>query len=142
MSKVQRSSSAIVQQRARQMRFALTPSEAALWEALRGGRLGVKFRRQVAIGCYIADFLAPRACLIVEVDGAYHAQRRAADARRDRALGRLGYRVLRIDAAVVLGSFPAAIERVRVALGAKPSVAAPRGRRRQATRFVETQPRQ
>ncbi len=66
MLKAQRSSSAVVQQRARQMRFALTPSEAALWEVLRRGQLGVKFRRQVAIGRYIADFCAPRDRLIVE----------------------------------------------------------------------------
>jgi very-short-patch-repair endonuclease len=116
MLKAQRSSSAIVQQRARQMRFALTPSEAALWEAVRCGQLGVKFRRQVAIGRYIADFLAPRARLVVEVDGPYHARRRAADARRDRALGRLGYSVLRLDAALVMSRLPEAVALVREAL--------------------------
>ena len=116
MLKVQRSSSAIVQQRARQMRFALTPSEAALWAQLSGRKLGVKFRRQVAIGRYIADFCAPAARLIVEVDGAYHARRRAADARRDRALGRLGYRVLRLEAALVMSRLPDAVAQVRDAL--------------------------
>ena len=100
------------------MRFALTPSEAALWEALRRGRLGVKFRRQVAVGDYIADFCAPRARLIVEVDGGYHARRVAADERRDRALRRLGYRVLRLDAALVMSRLPEAVARVREVLGA------------------------
>ena len=98
------------------MRFALTPSEDALWKALRRTQLGVKFRRQVAIGRYIADFCAPAARLIVEVDGAYHARRRAADARRDRALGRLGYRVFRLDAALVMSRLPEAVARVREAL--------------------------
>ncbi len=66
MLKAQRSSSAIVQQHARQMRFALTPSEAALWAQLSGRKLGVQFRRQVVVGGrFIADFLAPSARLIV-----------------------------------------------------------------------------
>ena len=107
MWKGQRSSSAVVQQRARQMRFALTPSEAAL---------GVQFRRQVAIGRYIADFCAPSVRLMVEVDGGYHAGRAAADARRDRALVRLGYRVLRLPAALVLSRPAEAVARVRAAL--------------------------
>jgi very-short-patch-repair endonuclease len=35
---------------ARRMLHAPTPSEAALWEALRGGALGVAFKRQVPLG--------------------------------------------------------------------------------------------
>jgi hypothetical protein len=33
------------------------------------------------IGRFIVDFLAPRQCLVVEVDGGYHATRAGADAR-------------------------------------------------------------
>jgi very-short-patch-repair endonuclease len=76
--------------RARYMRFEPTASEAALWRALSGKRLGVAFRRQVPIGRYIVDFLAPSARLVVEVDGGYHARRATADARRDAALRRAG----------------------------------------------------
>jgi very-short-patch-repair endonuclease len=47
--------------------------------------------------------------LVVEVDGGYHAGRAEADARRDRALGRAGYTVLRLDAAVVMGDLEAAV---------------------------------
>jgi very-short-patch-repair endonuclease len=43
-------------------------------------------------------------------------QRVAADARRDRALSRLGYRVLRLDAALVMARLPEAVARVRDAL--------------------------
>jgi very-short-patch-repair endonuclease len=50
------------------------------------------------------------------VDGGYHARRRAADARRDRALVQLGYRVLRLPAALVLGEPLEAVARVRQAL--------------------------
>jgi very-short-patch-repair endonuclease len=54
------------------------------------------------LGRFVADFVAQSARLGVEVDGDYHARRRAADARGDRGLVRLGYRVLRFEAALVL----------------------------------------
>ena len=98
------------------MRFAPTASEERLWSAIRGRQLGVQFRRQVPIGRYIVDFLAPEARLVVEVDGGYHERRAGADARRERALRRAGYRVLRIESEVVNGELPAAVARIRGAL--------------------------
>jgi very-short-patch-repair endonuclease len=99
------------------MRVNSTVSERALWEQLRANRLGVAFRRQVPIaGKYIVDFLAPSARLIVEVDGGYHSRRVAADARRDRKLVRLGYRVLHLEAEVVTRQLPVAVARIREAL--------------------------
>ena len=59
------------------------------------------FKCQVTVDRYIVDFLAPAAKLVVEVDGGVHSLRRTRDARRDRVLQRLGYRVLRIDAELV-----------------------------------------
>jgi very-short-patch-repair endonuclease len=67
-------------------------------------------------GRYIADFVAQAAGLVVEVDGAAHVGRRSADARRDRVLRRLGYRVLRLPARLVMRDPQAALARVRVAL--------------------------
>lgn len=94
-----------------------TESESLLWEAIRAKRLGVVFRRQVVVaGKYIADYLAPSVNLIVEVDGGYHACRVVADARRDRDLGRLGYRVLHLDAALVVRQLPLALQVIREAL--------------------------
>jgi very-short-patch-repair endonuclease len=103
------------------MREAATASERALWQLLRGGQLGVVFRRQVPLlGFCIADFLAARARLVVEVDGPYHATaaRRRADARRDRRLCRAGYRVLRLTAEEVLEQPARALARVVAALAA------------------------
>lgn len=98
-------------------RHAPTESEARLWEALRGSALGVAFKRQVPVGDrYIADFVAPTARLVVEVDGGYHAARWRADDRRDRTLGRLGYRVLRIPAELVMRELATAIQLVARAL--------------------------
>jgi very-short-patch-repair endonuclease len=101
---------------AAQMRSSLTPSEAALWQHIRGGHLGVWFKRQVVIGRFIVDFCAPAARVVVEVDGGYHSQRRKADARRDRALARLGYHVVRLEAKLVLTQPEEAIRRICAAL--------------------------
>jgi very-short-patch-repair endonuclease len=64
----------------------------------------------------VADFLAPQARLIVEVDGLCHRRRASADARRDAKLARLGYRVLRLDAALVMQQLPVAVQLIRQAL--------------------------
>jgi len=120
VSKAAARRSALLEGRARQMRSALTPSEALLWRALRGKQLGVVFRRQVVVGGFIADFAAPAARLIVEVDGGVHAERRGGDARRDEKLRRLGYRVLRLEAALVLRRLPEAVALVRAAVAAQP----------------------
>jgi len=98
------------------MRGAPTESEARLWRALRSSQLGVAFRRQVPLLGFIADFYAPSARLIVEVDGAYHARRLTADARRDRKLERAGYRVVRLQAELVMRNLTAALLAVRRAL--------------------------
>lgn len=65
---------------------------------------------------YIADFAVPSARVIIEVDGAYHATRCAADARRDRALGRRGWRVVRLPSELVVKDLAEAVARVRAAL--------------------------
>ena len=94
-------------------RRAPTESEARLWAALRGCKLGVQFRRQVPLaGRYIVDFVAPAAGLVIEVDGAYHSKRSKADQRRDRDLQRLGYRTIRLPAALVMSDLAEALARV------------------------------
>jgi very-short-patch-repair endonuclease len=98
------------------MRSSQTLSEARLWNELRGSRLGCGFRRQAVIGEYIVDFLAPGPRVVVEVDGGYHASRGRADAQRDRALARAGYRVLRVTDAEVLRDLSAVLERIRMCL--------------------------
>jgi len=51
---------AVLAERARSMRVSLTPTEQLLWCRIRGGGLGVLFRRQVPLlGRFIADFYAP-----------------------------------------------------------------------------------
>ena len=103
----------VLKEHAAQMRHAPTASEARLFEAIRGGRLGVTFRRQVPVlGRFIADLLASEVRLIVEVDGGYHEAREAADARRDRALVEAGYRVVHLEGELVMRDVEAAVARV------------------------------
>ena len=84
---------------------------------IRGRRLGVLFRRQVPLlGRFIADFFAPGHRLVIEVDGAYRGEREAADARRDAALKRAGYRVVRVEASLVVREIELALDRIRAAL--------------------------
>src|SRR5262245_13160023 len=55
---------------ARAMRREMTEAEEKLWSELRNRRLDrIKFRRQVPIGNYIADFVCLHSRLIVELDG-------------------------------------------------------------------------
>jgi very-short-patch-repair endonuclease len=74
----------------------MTDAERAMWRYLRLRQLdGHKFRRQVRIGPYIADFACLRAQIVVEVDGGQHADARAYDSRRDDFMRGQGYRILR-----------------------------------------------
>lgn len=101
---------------AHRMRQAPSEPERVLWQALRASQLGLRFRRQVVVQGFIVDFLAPSARLVVEVDGAHHAQRRTADVRRDRALGAAGLTVLRLPAQLVLRERSAALGLIRRAV--------------------------
>ena len=85
----------ILRVRARTLRRDETDAEAIVWWHVRNRQLnGYKFRRQVPIGPYIADFVCQERRVIVELDGSQHADS-LRDAIRDRYLERLGYRVLR-----------------------------------------------
>ncbi len=84
--------------RARELRRDQTGCEAALWEALRGKRLGgLKFRRQCPLGNYVVDFLCAERMLIVEIDGEYHddADQRLFDQQRSAFLESYGYQIIR-----------------------------------------------
>jgi very-short-patch-repair endonuclease len=80
---------------ARKLRRNATDAEQMMWFLLRDRRLGsIKFRRQVPIGPYVADFASIQHRLVVELDGGQHADS-PGDARRDAFLAGEGWRVLR-----------------------------------------------
>jgi very-short-patch-repair endonuclease len=81
---------------AKSLRRNMTDAEKKLWYFLRASRVnGHKFKRQVPIGNYIVDFVAPSLKFIVELDGGHHADQQEYDAARTRYLNDCGYRVLR-----------------------------------------------
>ncbi len=62
-----------IKSRARLLRANPTDAERRLWGRLRRKQiLGVQVYRQKPIGNYIADFYAPAARLVIEVDGSQH----------------------------------------------------------------------
>jgi very-short-patch-repair endonuclease len=79
------------------MRRAPTPAERKLWQGLRKHQVGgLKFRRQVPLGPYIADFYCPSARLVIEVDGVSHIDA-PGDAVRDSWMTNSNIRVVRIS---------------------------------------------
>jgi very-short-patch-repair endonuclease len=85
-----------IMKRAGELRKEPSPAEVKLWTFLRTQREdGIHFRRQHAIGPYVADFCAPRSKLIVEVDGSQYLDKEDYDAERTIFLESRGFRVLR-----------------------------------------------
>jgi len=87
---------ALMRDRARGLRRQQTDAERELWMRLRTRQgVGVKFRRQYAIGPYVVDLCCLERSLVVEVDGGQHIEQARRDARRDAWLKQQGFRVLR-----------------------------------------------
>ena len=101
--------------KARQLRKNLTDSEAALWSRLRNKQLhGIQCYRQKPIGEHIVDFFAPRAQLVVEVDGSQHlgGDHALKHRSRDRYLVSLGLKVVRFNSREVLEERDVVVEAI------------------------------
>jgi very-short-patch-repair endonuclease len=99
----------------------MSGTEWRLWYRLRGRQLlGHKFRRQVPIGPYFADFACLKARLVVEVDGEHHCDQLVYDARRDHSLSELGFRALRFWVVEVDENIEGVIETIADALSTAP----------------------
>ena len=106
---------------AKTLRHHQTEHELRLWGMLRNRRFAAfKFRRQVPIGPYVADFVCYEARLIVELDGSQHADS-AHDKVRDQWLVADGYRVLRIWNGELLTQRDSVLEAIWYALNQAPS---------------------
>ncbi len=82
--------------RAGELRKETTPAETKLWIYLRLMRKeGIHFRRQYAIGIFVADFCAPRRKVIIELDGSQHLEQEEYDQERTNYLEAQGYKVIR-----------------------------------------------
>ena len=104
---------------ARAQRHDMTHAEAVFWEQVRGGRFhGAKFKRQVPIAPFIADFFCASAKLIVEIDGPMHEteDRRRRDEARDVWLSAQGFAVLRFSTDLVLSNLGAVMDAIGAAI--------------------------
>ena len=76
----------------------MTDAERRLWSRLRRRQLeGHRFRCQVPIAGYIADFVCLKSRLVIELDGGQHneAENETLDSQRTERLNTQGFRVLR-----------------------------------------------
>ena len=72
----------------------MNDTEWHVWLRLRGKQVaGYKFRRQMSIGPYFADFVCLSERLVVEIDGPFHDEE--SDARKTAYLESQGFRVAR-----------------------------------------------
>ncbi len=79
--------------RARNLRNDATEAERCMWRLLRETYSEARFRRQVPIRHYIADFASHRLRIVVEIDGGQHSFER--DALRTKVIETEGYRIIR-----------------------------------------------
>jgi very-short-patch-repair endonuclease len=115
--KAERKSRALNRSRAREMRHEPSAIENEFWQQVRDRKLGgFKFKRQVLIGPYIADFVCMEKKVVVELDGPLHDT--VYDARRDVYLRAQGYEVLRFKNDDVGWDFAGVLVTVREALRA------------------------
>ena len=99
---------------ARENRKNATLAERRLWEFLRNQSLKVDFLRQHVIGDYIVDFVSRHGGLIIEVDGAYHAEKEQQedDRVREGKLRKMGYHVMRFTNEEVLYDIDNVMQRI------------------------------
>src|SRR3972149_1755538 len=108
---------------ARRLRKEMTDAEQFLWARLRRKQiLGVQFYREKPLGSFIVDFYAPKANLVVEVDGSQHgdADHAERDAERDAYLVARGLHVIRFSNVQVLREVGAVMEAIYRAVAENP----------------------
>ncbi|MDB4984033.1 MAG: endonuclease protein [Patescibacteria group bacterium] len=79
----------------RLLRKNQTHQETKIWDFLRAHRNVLKWRRQVSIGPYIADFYCREKQLVIEVDGIQHLEHKEYDLERENYFKSIGIRTLR-----------------------------------------------
>ncbi len=93
---------------ARELRSNMTVAETVLWKQIRKRQIyGVQFYRQKPLGIFIVDFFAPKAKIVIEVDGEYHQESNILrnDHRRDQFFKMNDILVLRYSNDQVLHNF-------------------------------------
>ena len=103
---------------ARELRRNMTFPERKLWYTLRNRNLaGIKFRRQVPMLNFIADFLCDEHMLIIELDGDSHIGQYEYDVQRQEKLEQAEFRVVRFGNDDVLRDLEAVLGAILLACG-------------------------
>lgn len=98
MHRIEPKTSPQMKARSKRLRKDAPIPERILWNLLRAGRLdGLKFRRQQALGPYVADFYCESAKLVVELDGLSHIGQEVRDDARDAYFRARGLDVVRVS---------------------------------------------
>ena len=97
------------------LRANLTSAEARLWNYIKGGQLGYKFRRQHSFDYYILDFYCPEKKLAVELDGSPHntVMGYAKDLQRTKNLEGKGIRVIRFENKDIIKNLEGALAEIK-----------------------------
>jgi very-short-patch-repair endonuclease len=112
----------IMKSLAKELRQQATDAERMLWKHLRAHRMaGYKFRRQVVIEPYIADFVCLEGKLVVEADGGQHLEQVEADLKRSLFLESLGYKFMRFWNHEILCDIDTVLEQIHGSLIETPS---------------------
>jgi very-short-patch-repair endonuclease len=113
------------------MRHSPVSTEDLFWSFVRNRQLGGhKFKRQVLIDPYIADFVCAKGKLIVELDGPRHAVRKDYDVARNAFLRAQGYDVLRFTNEDFAGDITLVLKTIEHALATpSPLPSPPKGER-------------
>ena len=88
-----------------------------LWEHLRGNKLnGVNFRRQHALGNFIADFVSIKRKLVIELEGNQHLEQEEYDVARTKYFESQGYTVIRFWNSQVMNDIDGVIRVIILAM--------------------------
>ena len=102
-----------LKERRKNLRHNQTIEESILWNKLRQGKLGFKFKRQHSIGPYIMDFYCPKKRLSIELDGSHHSENKKYDTERTNFLSEFGIKVLRFWNKEVNANINAVVDKIK-----------------------------
>lgn len=124
----------ILQSRANHLRKNSTDAERFLWQRLRQRQLGgFKFRRQVPVAGYVADFVCMEAMVVIDLDGGQRLDQSGYDAQRNERIKAHGYAVLRFWNSEEFQQVDAVMERILAVLRRPaPTLTLPRERGRES----------
>lgn len=119
----------IIFENAKRLRNNVTEAENLLWQVISNKQLGVKFRRQHPISCFIADFYCHEVKLIIELDGSIHDLPEVSnnDIERQRIIEQFGIKIIRFKNTELYNNLDSVLEKIKETIQAKQLASPPLG---------------